>query len=109
MSLQIATVDECGRTHVTFVRPGAGVNSFMNQQFARAGETFAAITAQIRLLFRVRSNMNFMRIVCGESFWALGTSIRAERFEKNVLRTSSFNEKIDKGHTVRQCENECGP
>lgn len=60
VSLQIAAVDECGRTDVTFVRPGAGVNSLMNQQLAGAGEPFAAIAAQIWLFLCVRSNMNFM-------------------------------------------------
>lgn len=60
VSLQIAAVNECSRAHVAFIWPGSGVDSLMNQQLAGAGESFAAITTQIRLFFCVRSNMNFM-------------------------------------------------
>lgn len=86
------------------------MNAFMNQQLAGAGETFAAVTAFVRFLFCMRSNVNLMRIVCGESLGTLGARIRAEKWRKQIaIKMVDSIRTFGKSPTVLQYENGYAP
>lgn len=67
MPLQTAIVNKCCRTQITFVWPMTAVYSLMHQQFARRLEPFSTIAAKVRAFLSMRTNVNFMRIMSGES------------------------------------------
>lgn len=76
MSFESTAIDKCRWAHITLIRSLSRVDSSMNQQLARTAEPFAATVAQIRFLFGVWTDMNFVWIMCGESLWTLRTFVR---------------------------------
>lgn len=64
----------------------------MNEQFARANESFLALVTFVRFVFRVRSLVNFERAAPGELLRTLGaderpfTRVSAQvRFQRSAL------------------------
>lgn len=94
--LQPAAVHKCCSANITSVRTVAAVNSLVHQQLTGTTESLATVVAQIWSLFRVRSYVNFMRVVCGESFRALGTLVRSvSRMETDVgLQVAALGERF---------------